>query len=202
MSKTDLSRISVVCLAQILNLMIFREYLINKEKMESICRGNYKPEIYLHKHSIFDDLESFNRYLRLGRKQKACVNFGGSYFLPKLTNQERRLVEINDRNYLDSFNQFASGENPNFDPYEDDNKMKPSESKSRFIHCSGWRSTYLAEIKKNKMYRWTMYVDGVGRETLVYPMKNLKLTKNQLIQLYGRNWKRKRLDPNKYYLYP
>ena len=120
--------------AMITEIRLCRHFLITKEKMEEICKGQG-----LLKESVNDDIEALFADLQLGNKPKAESS---TYFLPKLTHEEKKLVEKKDSNYLETF----SSLNPNID----DDEMRSSESKSMFVR--GWcaRKTY---ILQNPMFQ-------------------------------------------------
>ena len=62
-----------------------------------------------------------------------------SYFLPKLTNEELKLIEEKNQDYLNTFGRFQSlyGISPDVDLEE----MKKSESKDKYVHCKCLRRT-------------------------------------------------------------
>ena len=111
-----------------------RHFLITQEKMEEICKRKG-----LLKESVNDDIEALFADLQLGKKPKAR---SGSYFLPKLTQEEKELAEKKDLNYLETF----SSLNPNIDHDE----MRSSESKSMYVREWCTRDT---TIVKNPMFQ-------------------------------------------------
>ena len=106
--------------------------LITKEKMENFIDGKN-----LRKKSVNDDLESFFEKLRHGEEPTESVR---TYFLPKLTEQELKLVAKKDSNYFKNF----SWSNPDVDEIQ----MKMSESDSKFVQAFCWRKTFIVENKK------------------------------------------------------
>ena len=74
---------------------LWRTKLITKEKMESYCLG--KESLI---ESINDNLESFIDEIQ---RNDVSNSFVETYFLPKLTKNEMRLLEHKDTNYLKSF---------------------------------------------------------------------------------------------------
>ena len=101
--------------------------LITKEKMEKYCKGEE-----FRKDSVNDDLESFFEDLRLGKEPDKDVL---TYFLPKLTKEEMKLVEQKDTNY---FRTFTWWDNPDVPEAE----MLLSESDSKFLKGYGFRKTF------------------------------------------------------------
>ena len=75
--------------------------------MESYCKGEKDV-----KDSVNDDLESLFENIRLGKEpnERVCT-----YFLPRLTEEELKLVKRGDRSYL--------GDRSYWDPDVDETKM-------------------------------------------------------------------------------
>ena len=141
-----------------------RQHLITKEMMEIISKGQYYNVRMGGNHftnkSVFDDLESFYKNVKSRRYQKACTNrYGQAYFvqsycLPKLTDEEMKLMEMKDKDYLKTFWNtsrhtiydndiwnYDGPDHPNYhDPDVDETEMKLSESKSKFVlvECNRW----------------------------------------------------------------
>ena len=115
-----------------INLSRFK--IITKEAMEKYCKG----EDEFQKDSVNDDLESFFEDLRLGKEPD---DIGYTYFLPKLTKEEMKLVERKDTSYLETFDM----SNP--DVPEDE--MKLSESDSKFVLGLSLRNTFPIENKSS-----------------------------------------------------
>ena len=95
----------------------------------------YKEKDYA-KLSVNDDLESLFRDLQLGSKPDDSVP---TYFLPKLTKKELKLVERKDSNYFRKFWYKESAVDV------DENEMKASESDSKYVHVWGNRTTSMIE---------------------------------------------------------
>ena len=82
-----------------------------------------------------DDIEAFFNNLQNG---KICDERILSYFLPKLTNKEVKLIEVNDKMLLETFSaHFRDDLNVDIDKAE----MKKSESKSKFVRGCCLRET-------------------------------------------------------------
>ena len=110
--------------------------IITKEKMISYCKGENES----HKISINDDLESMFEDLTLGERPSYSSQ---TYFLPKLTEHEMALTDMADRNYFQTFYDGIYGaQNPDVD----EDEMRMSESKSKFIHGDCQRKTYRVGI--------------------------------------------------------
>ena len=117
---------------------IRRKELITKEKMETYCTG--KESVNGSEDSVNDNLESFFQDIRDG-KQLDTGGYGvWSYFLPKLTKEELKLVEKRDQNFLETFSVTLVG--GTYDAADvDEAEMKFSESKSKFVYGLCWRAT-------------------------------------------------------------
>ena len=101
--------------------------LITKEKMENYCKGKDDEQV-----SVNDNLESLFQDLRLGKEpDEHTVQ---SYFLPKLTKEEFKMVQSKDPIYLETF----SSSNPDVKEIE----MMLSESDSKFVDGYCLRRTY------------------------------------------------------------
>ena len=114
---------------------MWRSNLITKEAMEKYCKGEKRI-----KNSVNDDLESFFEDLRLGKKPKEDTVV---YFLPKLTEEEMKLVERKDISYLETFQQTFRRLNPDVPEAE----MMLSESNSKYVYGMGDRQTFTIENK-------------------------------------------------------
>ena len=107
-------------------LYMQRWNLIKKETMENhlMQKGDKQKE------SIDDDLEAFYHDLENGKTSESSSN---TYFLPKLTEKEQKLVDDNDLNYFKSLR----SENADIDKIE----MQLSTSESKFVRGQAWRKT-------------------------------------------------------------
>lgn len=118
----------------------YRLNLITKEKMKQAYKGelindeNWKNK----KMCVNDDLETFFTNL-LDRKEFKEDEFVGSFFTPKLTKKELKLVDGKDKDFMSSF----VAENPDVDPGE----MKESDSRSKYIHYRCQRWTYYLKLE-------------------------------------------------------
>ena len=115
-------------------IYMWRHKLITKERMEKFCKG----EDVWRKDSVNDDLESLFEDLRLGKEPDEYVF---TYFLPKLTEEEMKLVEQKDKNYLQTFIDGYFARNPDVPEAE----MLLSESDSKFLKGHGYRKTFTIE---------------------------------------------------------
>ena len=113
-----------------------RRYLITQEEMVDYCLG--KKDYY--KKSINDDHESLFECIRLGEE---FDKHASTYFLPKLTPRELKLVELKDPKYLATMDRLPVGPIPvPIDPVKREAEMKLSESKSRYVMVVCCRYTY------------------------------------------------------------
>ena len=109
-------------------LSLFRWKLITKEKMKNYCKGKEDE-----KESVNDDLEVFFENIRLG-KNVENEELVGTYFLPKLTKEELKLVENKNSFYLATFFQMK--------PDVEKAEMEASESDSKYVHAISHRGTF------------------------------------------------------------
>ena len=111
--------------------------LITKEKMENYCKGNE-----IEKKSINDDLESFFDDIRLGKETNNTRFMGSkyhvSYFLPKLTQKELKLVAKKDKRFMNSFFMVMKAD-------VDKAEMELSESDSKYVYALCRRKTSTIE---------------------------------------------------------
>ena len=112
-----------------------RMNLVTKEKSKQAYQGKLKnePGWQWYKGSVNDDLESFlARIHRQIFKSEKRVSF----YLPKLSKEELKLVQQKNREYRETFlfSEF---------PYVDPEEMKKSKSKDMYMHgsCLRWTMT-------------------------------------------------------------
>ena len=112
--------------------------LISKEKSIAACEGKLVDDNnwFYFNGSINEDLESFlnNLYTKKDIEAEDILSF----FLPKLTKIELKLVEEKDLNY---FNPFSYGL-ADVEPEE----MKKSDSKDKYLKGQCWRMTKLLNV--------------------------------------------------------
>ena len=116
--------------AMVTEIGLRRFHLITKEKMENYSKGKESRKL-----SVNDDLESLFDDIRLGKKP---VDFVRTYFLPKLTKEELKLVERKDNNFMKTFVHDRGAD-------VSEAEMELSESESKFVRAVGWRETYTIE---------------------------------------------------------
>ena len=73
-----------------------------------------------------------------------------SFFTPKLTKEEMKLVELKNQDHLNTYWDHYFGENPDVNAEE----MKKSDSKSKFVHGKCFRRTYSLTLDKNEKRKW------------------------------------------------
>ena len=103
-------------------IYLLRKKLITKEDMEDYSK---------RRDSVNDDLESLFEDLRLGKEPDLHAH---TYFLPKLTNEEMKLVDRKDSSYFQTFPFSNNADVP-------ETEMMLSESKSKFVYGMGYRRT-------------------------------------------------------------
>ena len=119
-------------------LEMCRSRLFTKERMEKYCSG----QKWL-KASVNDDLESCIDDIQQGRADRDNWKYTNrvSYFLPKLSEEELRLVERKNQDYLESFRVKWQNLTGFLDVSEAE--MKLSESKSKFVKGYCRRQTFI-----------------------------------------------------------
>ena len=116
---------------------MLRSNLITKEKVKKAAEGKLKDdEDWKHyKGSINDDLERF--FINLQDENEIKEEGVSSFFAPKLTNEEMKLVQERNQEHLNTYSRHIAGLNPDVDVEE----MKQSNSKSKFVHGGCVRCT-------------------------------------------------------------
>ena len=102
-----------------------------KEKKNQYCLG----KDYVLRESVNDDFESLLESISIGIEPE---NFAKTYFLPKLTEEEMKLVERKNPNYLKTF----TIENSDVNEAE----MNKSESDDKFCLSVCERKTFTFEL--------------------------------------------------------
>ena len=93
-----------------------------------------------NKKSINDDLETF--FNNLQDPKPITHELAFSFFTPQLTEKELKLVEERNEQHLSSYSSHFFGKNPDVDA----EKMKKSDSPSKFVAASCWRYTIPFEL--------------------------------------------------------
>ena len=111
--------------------------LVTQEKVKKAAEGKLKndPDWAIFEASINDDLERFFNNLQNQKEVKYEDVF--SFFTPKLTKEELKLVQEENVDHLKTYWDYLKGRNPDVDVDE----MKKSNSKSKYIHVSCIRRT-------------------------------------------------------------
>ena len=107
--------------------------LVTKEKTKEAYEGKLKNDEEWKDHdvSINDDFETF--FTNLQGQKEIENEWVYSFFLPKLTEEELKLVEDKNEQHLSTYYL----RNPDVDPEE----MKRSDSKSKYVYGRCWRAT-------------------------------------------------------------
>ena len=123
---------------------MWRRKLITKEKAKEASKGKLTNEKFWknQKTSINDDLETF--YTSLLNSKEIKEEKVHSFFTPKLTDEELKLVETKNEDHLNTYFYHCSLRNPDVDPDE----MKKSDSKSKYVHGECFRRTYSLTLGK------------------------------------------------------
>ena len=129
-----------------------RKKLVTQEEMESYYSSDRRKllpwsillkcdsQLNWLRQSFHNDLDLFFENIRLD-KMLIAINpyfnnqspLSHSYFLPKLTEEEKTLVEKQDSDFLKTFY--------SLNPDVPNHKMKRSESNSKFVICDCYRSS-------------------------------------------------------------
>ena len=129
-------------------LKMYRKCLITKEKQKLAYKGELKNDNdwKLCEGSINDDLESF--FINLQNFNDLKEEAVHSFFLPKLTQDELKLVEKQDKTQLNTYFNHLIRRNPDVDEEE----MKKSDSKDKYLHaeCRRWTIPLSLESTSDK----------------------------------------------------
>ena len=116
-----------------------RKNLVTKEKVKKAAEGKLKNELYWEDYegSINDDLERF--FINLQNRKELKYEKIFSFFTPKLTNEELKLVQEGNEEHLNTYLDYMDQvvKNPDVDVEE----MKKSDSKSKYVHGHCYRET-------------------------------------------------------------
>ena len=130
-------------------LSMERRNLITKEKAKEASEGKLydKFDWDNEKISINDDLEMFLENILNPKEIYYRAVSQNSFFTPKLTEEELKLVEEKNEDHLKTYVNHHAGYNPDVDPYE----MKKSDSKSKYVHarCSRWTYSLTLQNKES-----------------------------------------------------
>ena len=134
-------------LSKLTMLQMKRRNLVTKEKVKKAAEGKLKNEFLWkdYEGSVNDDLERFLTSLQNRKHVKTEGVY--SFFTPKLTNEELKLVQEENEEHLKTYSDYYFGDNPDVDVEE----MKKSDSKSKYVHGECWRLTIplSLETKRN-----------------------------------------------------
>ena len=128
-------------------LNMWRINLVTKEKVKKAYKGELKNEKgwKLYEVSINDDLERF--LIDIQNQKEVKEEDVQSFFTPKLTNEELKLVQERNKEHLETYAFLY--------PDVDVEEIKKSDSKSKFVHGRCTRKTIpltleTTEIKMKK----------------------------------------------------
>ena len=118
-------------------LYMSRGNLVTKEKIKKAVEGKLKNDKNWDNYegSINDDLERF--FIILQSQEEVKYEDVESFFTPKLTNDELKLVKEGNEEHLKTYGDYFNGLNPDVDVEE----MKKSDSKSKYVHGACRRVT-------------------------------------------------------------
>ena len=124
-------------------LVMERYNLVTKETVKKAYKGTMKnnEDWEYFKGSINDDLETF--FINLQNKKSIKTEKVLSFFTPKLTEEEMKLVEERNEEHLRSYSRYSVDQkNPDVDAEE----MKKSNSRTKFVHGGCLRETELLKV--------------------------------------------------------
>ena len=128
-------------------LNMFRDSLVTKETVKKAYLGKLKNDVNWvdYEMSINDDLEML--FVNLQDRKEIQNEEVASFFTPKLTEEELKLVEERDEQHLSTYLQYYGGYgNPDVDAEE----MKKSDSRSKFVKAACFRKTIILELESNQ----------------------------------------------------
>ena len=125
-------------------LDMYRGKLITKEKVKKAYQGKLKKGSIKHAVSINDDLENF--FVNLQNQKQIKGETVYSFFTPKLTDKEMKLVEQRNKRHLDTYWKHYEGHNPDVN----DEEMKKSDSKSKYVQGLCARDTIQLTLESNE----------------------------------------------------
>ena len=124
--------------AVLTQLDMWRRKLVTKETVKKAYKGTMKTEKIWNEYegSINDDLETF--FINLQDQKSLKKEVVPSFFTPKLTEEDMKLVEERNEEHLRSYTlHFIDKQNPDVDVDE----MEKSNSRSKFVHVFCYRMT-------------------------------------------------------------
>ena len=124
-------------------LYMTRLKLVTKEKAKKAAQGKLKNDPFWSERSVNDDLEEF--FINLQTQKEVQNQVVGSFFTPKLTNAELKLIEEGN---LKTYRNYLFGRNPDVDVEE----MNKSDSKSKYVHGYCLRATIPFTLATEKWY--------------------------------------------------
>ena len=126
-------------------LHMMRWNLSTKEKVKKAYEGKLKNEVYWddYKGSINDDLERF--FINLQNQKEVKNEVVASFFTPKLTNEELKLVKEENEEHLKTYLDYSDGKINDADVEE----LKKTDSKSIYVHGTCWRQTITLTLETN-----------------------------------------------------
>ena len=138
--------------AMITNLLMYKNYLMTKERMENFFDlKSYTEDMWTPTESINDNLENFIEDLCHKKEQEHSSQ---PYFVSKLTKEEMQLVENKDKKYIETYFRGSFGDVALDISIED---LKLSESKSKYVRGQCLRTSSIVknyELSKDDFYQY------------------------------------------------
>ena len=129
-------------------LYMERHKLITKESMKAEYKGRPRCCIGHYDGSVHDDTDAFATQM-LTKVELTSVDhadFVATFFLPKLSNEELKLVKDRNEDHLKTYFYHCEG----FDPDVPKDEMAKSKSKSKYVACECMRFTI--ELNLDEVY--------------------------------------------------
>ena len=114
---------------KVIMVWMYRLNVITKEKAKQASKGKLENDAdwRAEKNSVNDDLENFFNNLQNSKERK--IEGITSFFTPKLTKKELKLVELKKEDHLSTYSYHYVGQNHDVSPDE----MEKSDSKSKYV---------------------------------------------------------------------
>ena len=127
---------------------MWRWKLVTKEKVKQAYEGKLKNDTEWNNHelSIHDDVETF--FTNLEAQKEIQNEWVPSFFLPKLTEDELKLVEERNELHFCTYSSHYNGQNPDVNPEE----MKKSDSRSKYVYGRCIRYTLHLAVQSNQNF--------------------------------------------------
>ena len=137
--------------AMITNLLMYKNYLMTKEKMEDFFDFKKYPEdMWIPRESINDNLENFIEDLRHKKEQEHSSE---TYFVAKLTKEEMEFFQNKNKEHKKTYFRWSFSTLPDTSgPDVSVEEMKLSESKSKYVNVQCFRTSSVVNNYYQKIF--------------------------------------------------